>query len=128
MDDKDLAMRFNCSFNKGATFKANFSNVQKVSGGTNDYDQLINHPSVNGEELIGNKTSIELGIINDKFFEFEQLSPSNEWRIEHPLNKFPSVTIIDSGGSIVIGDVSYVDESNIVVSFQSAFSGKAYLN
>lgn len=33
-------------------------------GGTNDYNDLINLPQINGVELIGNKTSAELGLAN----------------------------------------------------------------
>lgn len=64
----------------------------------------------------------------DKFFEFSQATPSAEWRITHTLEKFPSITVVDSGGSVVVGDITYVDASNIVITFQSAFAGKAYLN
>lgn len=64
----------------------------------------------------------------DKHFEFSQNTPSARWQIAHNLNKFPSVTIIDSGGSEVVGDIEYPDKNTVVVTFQSAFSGKAYLN
>lgn len=64
----------------------------------------------------------------DKFFEYEQMTPEDQWRIVHPLDKFPSVTVVDSGGNVVVGDVEYVDKATIVLTFQSAFSGKAYLN
>ena len=64
----------------------------------------------------------------DKFFAYSQMTPSDRWEINHPLDKYPSVTIVDSGGSIVVGDVDYVDNKTIIIIFQSAFSGKAYLN
>lgn len=35
------------------------------SGGTSDYNQLTNKPQINGVELVGNKTSDDLGIISD---------------------------------------------------------------
>lgn len=59
---------------------------------------------------------------------FEQMVPSDVWTIMHNLNKSPSVTIVDSAGSIVIGDVRYVSLNEIEVTFNGAFSGKAYLN
>lgn len=31
-------------------------------GGTSDYEELENLPQINGNEIIGNKTSAELGI------------------------------------------------------------------
>lgn len=51
-----------------------------------------------------------------------------EWNIKHNLDEFPSVTIVDSGGSYVIGDVVYIDKNHIKVIFTAEFSGKAYLN
>lgn len=57
-----------------------------------------------------------------------QIASSSTWNIEHNLGKFPSVTVIDSAGSLVIGDVCYLDENNIRIEFSSGFSGKALLN
>lgn len=34
------------------------------SGGTIDYNQLINHPSINQHELVGDKDGNALGLIN----------------------------------------------------------------
>lgn len=53
--------------------------------------------------------------------------PSSSWTISHTLDGYPSVTIVDSSGSVVIGDVDYISSSILTVTFQSAFSGKAYL-
>ena len=47
--------------------------------------------------------------------------------ISHTLDGFPSVTVVDSAGTVVIGEVSYNSTSSVTVSFESAFSGKAYL-
>ena len=65
---------------------------------------------------------------NDKNFVFTQASPSNTWNINHQLNKFPSVTIVDSAGTQVIGDVQHTDTTNLTVTFINQFSGKAYIN
>ena len=48
--------------------------------------------------------------------------------INHNLGKYPSITVIDSGGSEVIGEVEYVDTNNVTLTFSAAFSGKAFLN
>lgn len=57
-----------------------------------------------------------------------QTTVSDTWNIKHNLQKFPSITVIDTAGTQVIGKIEYVDENNIKLSFSSAFSGKAYLN
>ncbi len=50
------------------------------------------------------------------------------WTISHNMGKFPSVTIIDSSGDEVEGDVKHIDINNLTISFSSAFTGKAHLN
>jgi hypothetical protein len=57
-----------------------------------------------------------------------QNEPSQTWEINHGLGKFPSVSIVDSGKSAVIGEVQYLDENRLIVSFSAAFSGEAFLN
>lgn len=57
-----------------------------------------------------------------------QASPSSTWSITHNLNCRPAVTIVDSAGNVQIGEVLYVSDNAITVSFVSAFGGYAYLN
>lgn len=57
-----------------------------------------------------------------------QAVPANIWTITHSLNKYPSVTIVDSANTEVIGDIQYTNTNTLTVAFSSAFSGKAYLN
>jgi len=64
----------------------------------------------------------------DKFFTFVQSGASATWTIEHNLEKFPSVTVIDSANNVVYGNTTYTDENNLIINFSAPFSGKAYLN
>lgn len=57
-----------------------------------------------------------------------QISASQVWLIQHNLGKMPSVSISDSAGTIVYGEIKYLDLNNIEVRFSSGFSGKAILN
>lgn len=57
-----------------------------------------------------------------------QIAPADNWVIEHKLRRHPSVTVVDSGNSVVIGDVNYTSDNEVVITFTAAFSGKAYLN
>lgn len=59
---------------------------------------------------------------------FTQASASNEWVINHSLNKKPSVTVVDSADTVVVGEVSFQTNSRLTVKFEATFSGKAYLN
>jgi len=62
-----------------------------------------------------------------KRFTHNQASASSSWDITHTLDGFPSVTVVDSAGTVVVGTVSYNSTSSVTVSFESAFAGKAYL-
>ena len=53
---------------------------------------------------------------------------SNTWTINHTLQKFPSVTIVDSAENVVYGNIEYISKTQIIVTFSAAFGGKAYLN
>lgn len=57
-----------------------------------------------------------------------QEAPTAVWVIAHDLNRFPSVEIVDSSGSIVEGDLQYFNANTVQVSFSAPFSGVAYLN
>lgn len=98
------------------------------SSSTTSYTELTNKPSINNVILEGNKTSAQLGIVDDKTYVHVQTTSTAVWSIQHNLNKFPSVTVVDSGGSVVVGETVYIDNNNIQITFTSAFSGKAYLN
>ena len=120
----------------GGTFRAGFTTSQKQMAGnmgvvnatSNNYNDLTNKPSINGVALAGNKTSEELNIIEDKTFVYTQAVSSDVWEIKHNLDKYPAVTVVDSGNSVVIGEIVYIDKNNIRITFTSAFSGKAYFN
>lgn len=58
---------------------------------------------------------------------FAQPSPSTTWSILHALNGRPSVTVVDSAGTTVIGEVTYISDSQVIVEFTAPFSGYAYL-
>ena len=56
-----------------------------------------------------------------------QASANTTWAIVHDLGGKPSVTIVDTSDTHVVGDVTYNSETSITVSFTAAFSGYAYL-
>lgn len=44
------------------------------------------------------------------------------------LGKRPAVTVVDSAGTVVIGEVDYLDDNTVRLTFCAAFSGTAYFN
>lgn len=91
-------------------------------------DKLVGNNSSN---VTQNWTGAELqaffGASSDTYT-FTQPSASSTWNIQHNLNKFPSVTVIDGYNRVFVGDIEYVDSNNITITFSAAVAGKAYLN
>ena len=64
----------------------------------------------------------------DKNYVHDQFTPSKEWIIAHPLNKKVSVTVTDTAGTVIEGEVTINDGSTVVVKFNVPFPGEAILN
>lgn len=95
----------------------NLANEKLVADARN-YQQILTNANI-----MTNSSSTP-----DKAFVFEQEEPSNEWTIEHGMEKHPSVSIVDEDGMLIMGDVQYIDTNTIKLSFAIEFAGKAYLN
>lgn len=53
---------------------------------------------------------------------------SATWTITHNLGYRPAVSVVDSGGNYVVGDVNYVSVNSLTISFSAPFGGSAYLS
>ncbi len=67
-------------------------------------------------------------LVNDKDFIFTQPTPSIEWTVQHNMDKFPSVSVVNNNNILMYGNTTYVDTNNLIITFTAGFSGKAYLN
>ena len=101
--------------------------------GDGTYDLALTNIGGNGN-LVLNKHydfaafTISSGL-EDKNFVFVQGVPSATWAIQHNLGKFPSATVVDTGDTSVLGgQVEYIDNNNLTITFGAAFAGKAFLN
>lgn len=70
--------------------------------------------------------TIDAAVLNDRKIH-TQSSASSTWNVTHELGGRPSVTIVDSAGTVVVGDVVYNSNTSITVTFSAPFSGFAYL-
>jgi hypothetical protein len=61
-------------------------------------------------------------------FVYNQPSASDTWNITHNMRFFPNVSIVDTAQSKVIGEVTYISENALTVTFSHSFAGKAYLS
>ena len=83
---------------------------------------IVNQDSPN---LVTVKSGV--GTINTRRHIHTQGQASTTWTITHTLGGRPQVTIVDSADTHVFGEVQYLSNSQITVTFSAAFSGKAYL-
>lgn len=74
------------------------------------------------------ETSSSITIYGGSTYTHTQIVPNSTWNINHGLGSFPSVSVVDSSGNKVMGDVQYVDSNNLSITFTAGFAGKAYLN
>lgn len=93
--------------------------------GTNNYNALLNKPSINGVTLTSNKTLADLKLL----YEEEITTPSNSWSIQHNLNtEWNSlfINIIDSNNDIVFGDIDVANSTKnlLVMKFDTPITGK----
>ena len=100
------------------------------------YDIGLQHVSSNGvleknEEYflsLLQLTSIGPSPVSDKNYVYVQGTPSSTWVINHNLNKKCAVTVVDSAGTTVVGNVKYIDLNTVEVTFSAPFSGEAFCN
>ena len=74
--------------------------------------------------------TITAGAINSPVVAYHhtQNTSSATWTIIHNLNFYPNVTVQDSAGTILEGEITYTNTKQLTVHFTSAFSGNAYLS
>jgi len=58
----------------------------------------------------------------------DQQVASASWVVIHELDKFPSVSIVNTANQAVVGDITYNTLNQLTITFTSQISGKAYIN
>jgi hypothetical protein len=104
--------------------------IQAINLDQNDVIQLTVDLLASNGTITGGDLTIVVGEFTsgDKSYIHTQLTASTSWTIDHALGKYPSVTIVDSGNNVVVGDIQYNTTNQLTVTFQSSVSGKAYIN
>lgn len=115
-----------------------FISITPVSGQPNFIDIVIEVVNAHGSILQDKFYAIAVypGFINpnidpnvgDKNFVYTQSVAASTWNVQHDLDKFPSVSIVNDDNTQVFGSVEYVDNNNLIITFTAPFSGKAYMN
>ena len=116
------------------TKKITLDNLSAVLSqkGNQAYDESITSIVLTGDLVktivFNRRNAAALNLSYVDTYVHNQTKPNVEWTITHTMNKFPSVTIVDSAGSIVEGAVDYINLNSCKITFCGAFSGKAYFN
>lgn len=102
-----------------------------ISNGTTT-DSIVTGETLTFESA---NSGLAIAVSNNKLtftaklgYVFTQSTPATVWTINHDLQKYPAVSIVDSANDEVIGEVKYNSTSQVVITFSAAFSGKAFLN
>lgn len=83
----------------------------------------------NGNVLPINVSTTEVRINGEKSsFIYNQTVAEEVWTVNHNMGKRPSVTTVDTTDRIVVGEVNYLDNETLVITFKYPFKGKVYLN
>ena len=84
--------------------------------------------TIEGSALIGVNTSGDIVTITSQTYVHEQGIASEVWEIQHNLNKFPNVVLVDSAGTTFRAAVTYDSLDKCTVYMNGATTGKAFLN
>lgn len=102
--------------------------ISNGGGGTIVASGVTSLGGANGEILLNSTLQMNNNILQTVTYIHRQDAASDTWNVAHNLNKYPSVSVIDSGDNVVYGDITYIDKNNLQIKFSAAFGGKAYLN
>lgn len=91
-----------------------------------EIEQATNN--IQGSALINVEKTDQIVTVSSKTFVFEQAIASNTWRINHNLNKHPSIELTYNNGQAFEAKKEYIDNNNVVIYMNSAATGFAYLN
>ena len=101
--------------------------VRPGSNSTTYVNDVISITTPGGTTSFGTPGTTEV-VVPDLAYAHTQGTANATWTINHNLDFYPNVTVVDSGGTIVEGEISYTTRNQVVLTFSAAFSGKAYLS
>jgi hypothetical protein len=113
---KIYSIHYRCSSSYLNSFKAKMLMIS---------DHRENHRAVNVSTI---DDGLKIDSAGDKQFIFTQEDENDVWIIDHGMNKYPSIEVIDSSGSNVEGDIEFSSINSAELRFSIPISGKAFLN
>tara|TARA_R110000796_G_scaffold16612_1_gene51783 strand:- start:419 stop:772 length:354 start_codon:yes stop_codon:yes gene_type:complete len=101
--------------------------IKTVDNGPVDSSKQLSDGDGNIIPITVSATEVRINGERSSFVHNQTVSAA-EWNISHVMGKKPSVTTVDSTDRVVVGEVNYLDNENLVITFKYPFKGKAYLN
>ena len=114
--------------NQWVAISLNSENTTKLNEA---YDGIIeeitttNTPVSRTITLVTNNNQLISVTFNESYIH-DQVIPANQWIVNHNLNKYPKVTIVNDINVEVVGDIVYTNTNQVIISFSNPFYGKAY--
>jgi hypothetical protein len=85
-------------------------------------------PAVDGQ-VIQYDSAQDLWLATTVRYTHVQSAATSTWSVQHNLGTRPGgVSIVDSAENVVIGDVLYVSDNAMTITFSASFGGKAYIS
>lgn len=91
----------------------------------------IGSTAINATKISEPSTKVTIkGVLatKDSHYTHDQNTSSATWNVAHNLGKKPSVTVVDSGDTVLHGQIEYTDLNNLTITLSAPTSGKAYIN
>jgi len=105
-------------------------NIVKLSDSTNN--KVTTSGNIVKVVAVGTQGPAGAGDLN---FVHTQSTAGSTWQVTHNLGKYPSVSVVDTSETEVVGKVIYKDwdtgnssTTKLQILFTAAFAGKAFLN
>lgn len=90
-------------------------------------DLALNSNLIGGRSITEFYDKTEINTITSRYTYIQPIATA-DWIVTHNLGRFPSgVTVVDSAGSVIEGSIQFINSNSIKISFNYAFSGKAYI-
>lgn len=125
--DVDSSLKLHNSINNTqfGIYKVQAVNILQNDVISLNVDARVENGTITGGEIVLIEPNFT---ILNATYEHTQIIASATWVVLHNLNKWPSVTVVDDGDNVVIGDIEYINENELLITFAYPFSGRAYLN
>jgi len=102
--------------------------VRPGSNTTTYVNDIISITTPSGTSSFVTSDVVTQVVVPDIAYAHTQGTASATWTILHNLDFYPNVTVVDSAGTIVEGEITYTNRNQVVLTFAASFSGKAYLS